>query len=95
MQNGLWMSTIHGRKSVAGDVEAEVERYFNNTGTTIISFLGLGGIAFGVIIGILGFMSKLHNGKFAIAGGVFLVIFSVLMMKLDDDKFEQWTPEVV
>ena len=93
--NAKWfMDEYHSwQESVAGDVEAEVERYFNNTGTTIISFLGLAGMAFGVIIGILGFMSKLHNGKFALAGGVFLVIFSVLMMKLDDDKFGQWTPE--
>ena len=66
-------------------------QYFNDTGSSIISAIGIGGIVFGAIIAILGFMTKLNNGIYALAGGIFLIIFSAILLRLDDDIFGKWT----
>jgi len=81
------------KESVKASVEGRVENEFNDTGTVICSGLSLGGIVFGIIIGALGFMTELGNGVYAIGGGIFLVIFSFLLLNVDDDKFGQWTSE--
>ena len=78
---------------VKNEIKPQVEKEFNNKGTKIISILGLFGLIFGIIITFLGFLSNLSNGIFAIGGGIFLIIFSVIMFIMDDDKFGQWTQE--
>ena len=80
-------------ENVKNEVKPRVEEEFNDVGTVIISILGIGGLILGVIFAILGFSTELRSGSYALAGGIFLIIFSVLLMKLDDDKFGRWTPK--
>ena len=68
-------------------------QYFDDTGSTLISIIGFGGLAFGVIIAALGLMTNLANGIYCLAGGIFLVIFSIVIMHRDDDIFGRWTEE--
>ena len=79
--------------NVEDELEPRVNEEFNDTGTTIISGLSVGGLVIGVIMAILGIWTELKSGNYAIAGGVFLVIFSIAIMRLSDDIFGQWTPK--
>lgn len=81
------------QESVKSSLEGRIEKEFHDTGTVIASMLSIGGIVVGIIIAALGFMTELKSGFYAIAGGVFLVAFSFLLMKFDDDKLGQWNPE--
>ena len=65
--------------------------YFDDTGSTLITIISGLGLIFGVIIGALGLFTNLGNGFYALLGGVFLVIFSIVLMRLDDDIFGRWT----
>ena len=76
-------------ESVANSINTA--EYFDDTGSTLISIISGLGLLFGVIIGALGLFTNLGNGIYAIAGGVFLVIFSIVLMRLDDDIFGRWT----
>ena len=69
----------------------DTEQYFDDTGSTMISIIGFGGIIFGVIIAALGLMTSLGNGIYCLIGGIFLIIFSIAIMRLDDDIFGKWT----
>nr|WP_295001796.1 DUF2207 domain-containing protein [uncultured Methanobrevibacter sp.] len=81
------------RENIKNEVKPKVEEEFDDTGTVIISCLSIGGIVIGVIMTVLGFWTELNSGLYSIAGGIFLIIFSVLILKLDDDKFGRWTPK--
>ena len=81
------------QENVCDSLEFRTDEEFDYTGTTIIAVLGVGGLLCGVLLAILGFWTELKSGIYAIAGGIFLIIFSLLIMKLDDDKFGKWTPE--
>ena len=69
----------------------DTEQYFDDTGSTMISIIGFGGIIFGVIIAALGLMTSLGNGIYCLIGGIFLIIFSIAIMHLDEDIFGKWT----
>ena len=69
----------------------KTEEYFDDTGSTIIIFIGLGGIVFGIIIAILGFLTNLGNGLISLVAGILLIIFSVVIMFLPNDIFGRWT----
>ncbi len=71
--------------------EIDLPKYFDDTGSTLISTIGLGGMVFGGIIAILGFMTNLGNGFFCLIAGVILIIFSIGMMMIDEDIFGRWT----
>ena len=77
--------------NVEDELEPRVSEEFNDTGTTIIAGLSVGGLVIGVIMTILGIWTELKSGTYAIAGGVFLIIFSIAIMRLSDDIFGQWT----
>lgn len=93
--NAKWFMDQYNtwRNQVSNEVKGKVEEEFNDTGTTIISALGILGLAAGVIMAILGMWSELNSSGYAVAGGVFLIIFSILLTRLDDDKFGQWKSE--
>ena len=93
--NAKWfMEQYHNwQENVENRIKGKIQEEFNNTGTNIIKIVALGGLIFGIIIAFLGFTTNLHNGIYAIAGGIFLVIFSILIMMVNDDKFGQWTPK--
>ena len=76
-------------------VENQIDKdyYFIDTGSTLISAIGLGGMVFGAIIAILGFMTNLGNGIYALVGGIFLIIFSVALFGIKEDIFGRWTKE--
>ena len=76
-------------------VESKIKKpyYFDDTGSTINAFLVTGGCVFGAILIILGFLTNLGNGIYCIAGGIFLVIFSLILMFLDEDILGRWTKE--
>ena len=65
--------------------QINLEEYFDGTGSSMISFISVAGLVFGVIIAILGFTTELGNGVYALAGGIFLIIFSIAIMRLDED----------
>ncbi|AMD17849.1 hypothetical protein TL18_07340 [Methanobrevibacter sp. YE315] len=71
--------------------KANAPYYFDDTGSTISSFIMFGGLIFGIIILILGFITNLLNGFYCIIAGIFLIIFSVAMMFLNEDIFGRWT----
>ena len=98
------LSSEYNAKKFMGDYEIweenvkkeyleDTSRYFNNTGSTLISAIAGLGILFGIIIAALGIMTKLKNGSISLWGGVFLVIFSIILLRLPDDVFGQWTSE--
>lgn len=70
-----------------------IEKYFNNRGSSIMKKLSIAGIVFGIIIFLLGLFTNLHNGIFAIGGGIILAVFSFICMVLPEDIFGQWTRE--
>ena len=106
-ENSLNLSQLNSRLSSESNAQAFMDKisawedsvknsidystYFDDTGSTLISIIGFGGIAFGVIIAALGLMTNLGNGIYSLAGGVFLIIFSIVMMHLDEDIFGRWT----
>ena len=59
----------------------------------MITFISSLGTVFGIIIAALGFTTNLGNGIYALAGGVFLIIFSIALLRFDDDIFGRWTEE--
>lgn len=69
----------------------ELETYFNNEGSVIMKILGIGGLILGIIIFVLGIMTNLNNGVYAIGGGIALAIFSFIVIMLPEDIFGQWT----
>ena len=60
--------------------QINLEEYFDGTGSSMISF-----------ISVAGFTTELGNGVYALAGGIFLIIFSIAIMRLDEDIFGRWT----
>ena len=69
----------------------ELETYFNNKGAKLMKILGVCGLTLGIIIFILGLITNLNNGIFAIGGGIALGIFSLIVIVLPQDIFGQWT----
>ena len=106
-ENSLNLSTLNKRFSSESEAEWFMDRfkeweelvqnqidtqyYFDDTGSTWISGISIGGIAFGIIFAILGFSTKLGNGLFALAGGIFLIIFSIAITYVPEDIFGKWT----
>ena len=78
-------------ETVEKESEKKKEEYFEDTGSTLITAIGLLGIVFGIIIAFLGLMTNLGNGFYCLVGGIFLVIFSVAIMFLPEDIFGRWT----
>ena len=68
-----------------------LETYFNNKGSKFMRKLGIGGLVLGIIIFLLGLFTNLHNGIYAIGGGIALAIFSFIVIMLPEDIFGQWT----
>ena len=68
-----------------------LETYFNNKGSKFMRRLGIGGLVLGIIIFLLGLFTNLHNGIYAIGGGIALAIFSFIVIMLPEDIFGQWT----
>ena len=71
--------------------EINLSEYFDDTGSTLINAIALGGMVFGGIIAVLGFMTNLGNGFFCLIAGILLFIFSIALMHLDEDIFGRWT----
>ena len=69
----------------------ELETYFNNKGAKLMKILGVCGLILGIIIFILGLITNLRSGVFAIGGGIALAIFSFIVMVIPEDIFGQWT----
>lgn len=76
-------------KSVKSKIDTS--KYFNDTGSKIIRGIGLGGIVFSIIIIIMGFLTNLANGFYCLIAGIFLLIFSAVLLYLNDDIFGRWT----
>ena len=73
--------------------EETVSRYFNDRGSDIMMFLAIGGIVMAAIMLFLGLTTNLKAGIYVLAGGAFLLVFSIALLFLPDDIFGQWTPE--
>ncbi len=73
--------------------EETVSRYFNDSGSDIMMFLAIGGIVMAAIMLFLGLTTNLKAGIYVMAGGAFLLVFSIALIFLPDDIFGQWTPE--
>ena len=73
--------------------EETVSRYFNDRGSDIMMFLAIGGIVMAAIMLFLGLITNLKAGIYVLAGGAFLLVFSIALLFLPDDIFGQWTPE--
>lgn len=91
--NGKWfMEKIREwESSVENDME--VSRFFDDRGSSIMNVIGLLGIPFAIALIVLGFITNLNNGLYSIAGGIFLIIFSIIITMSDDDIFGRWTKE--
>ena len=73
--------------------EETVSRYFNDSGSDIMMFLAIGGIVMAAIMLFLGLTTNLKAGIYVMAGGAFLLVFSIALLFIPDDIFGQWTPE--
>ncbi|WP_303372218.1 DUF2207 domain-containing protein [Methanobrevibacter sp.] len=69
----------------------KLDKFFDDTGSTLIGIIGLGGIVIGIILSILGFLTNLSNGFYALIAGIFLVVFSIALLCIDEDIFGRWT----
>lgn len=69
----------------------QLETYFNNKGAKLMKIIGVGGLILGIIIFILGLLTQLRTGMYAIGGGIALSIFSFIVIMLPEDIFGQWT----
>ena len=69
----------------------DLEYYFTNTGSKLIKIISIGGLVFGIIIAILGLITTLNNGFYCIIAGILLTIFSVILLRIDEDIFGRWT----
>lgn len=98
------LSSKHNAKSFQEDygiwadhVETESNskrsQYFDERGSKLISTIRILGLAFGVIITILGSSTELGNGYISILGGIFLIVFSVALKFVPEDIFGRWTKE--
>lgn len=65
--------------------------YFNDKGSTIMKGIAIIGIVVAIIMILLGYLSRLSAGFYAIGGGIFLIIFSAIELFVPDDIFGQWT----
>ena len=79
------------KNTVTNNANAKTQEYFDDTGYSIILFMGIGGIVFGIILAVLGFLTNLRNGTIALIAGVILVIFSIAIMMVPNDIFGRWT----
>lgn len=73
--------------------EIDLDHYFDDTGSTLIGGIGVGGIVFGAIIAILGYMTNLGNGIYCLIVGILLIIFSFGLIYINEDVFGRWTEE--
>lgn len=71
--------------------EINLSEYFDDTGSTLIGAISLGGLIFGALLAILGYMTNLGNGFLCLIAGVLLFIFSLALLRFDDDIFGKWT----
>ena len=72
---------------VKNESSSKRSEYFDDRGSTLISAIGFLGLAFGVVIAILGFLTELGNGYISILGGGFLIVFSLALMFVPEDIF--------
>lgn len=79
----LWQESVKDK--------IDLPYYFDDKGSTIISILSIAGIVFGMIIAILGFIATLKSGIYPTVAGIFLIIFSLALVFLDNDIFGRWT----
>ncbi len=92
--NGKWFVSQfdNWKDAVKNEIPGNgLSEYFNDAGSTLISAISLLGIAFGIILAILGIFTNLHNGFYSLVSGICLVIFSIVLLRLPDDIFGQWT----
>ncbi len=82
-QIGNWQSAVED--------EIDTPYYFDSKGSTMIKTISVGGMVFGVILAILGFTTTLGNGIYPLVAGIILILFSVAIMRLDEDIFGRWT----
>ena len=78
---------------VKNESSSKRSEYFDDRGSTLISAIGFLGLAFGVVMAILGFLTELGNGYISILGGGFLIVFSLALMFVPEDIFGRWTKE--
>ena len=71
----------------------DVDKYFDDAGSTMIAFISFGGILLGMIILFLGFFTNLSSGLYARVGGIALIVISVAYFFIDEDIFGRWTKE--
>ena len=79
------------KSTVTNNAEAKKQEYFDDTGHTLIISIGLGGMVFGFLLAIFGFLTNLRNGTLACIAGVLLIIFSIVIMVVPNDIFGRWT----
>lgn len=91
--NAKWFMEKIGDWETSVKNETNPAKYFDNTGSTIIMCIGLIGIVFSIIIAILGVTTPLKNGLYCIIGGIFLLIFSIAILLVNEDIFGKWTEE--
>ncbi len=70
-----------------------LKSYFNSRGNRIMTFLSIGGIIAAIILIILGIFTNLKAGLYTLVGGIFLLVFSIILIAIPDDIFGQWTPK--
>ena len=89
--NAKWfMSQFEHWEETVKD-QINLPEYFDDRGSTAIAAISIGGLAFGAIIAILGFTTELKSGVYALAGGILLIIISLVLMRLNEDIFGRWT----
>ncbi len=79
------------KEHVKDETSDLTNQYFDGRGSDLIIAIALGGLVFGIIIGILGFTSQLGNGIYCIVGGIFLIMFSLLLFNIPKDIFGRWS----
>ena len=71
--------------------ENGVESYFNDTGSSEMTGLGIVGIFVGIAIAAIGFFFGGTHTFTTIVAGIALVVFSVILLFIPESVFGQWT----
>lgn len=91
--SGKWFmeKLINWENAVKNEIDKS--KYFNEDGYTRIYIIAFGSLGFGIAIAALGFTTNLGNGKYSLIAGILLIIFSIFLLRLDNDIFGRWTKE--
>ncbi|WP_413862007.1 DUF2207 domain-containing protein [Methanobrevibacter sp. UBA417] len=71
--------------------EDKLKKIFINTGSTIFTFIGIGGIILSIFIAAMALLSTIPTATYSLVGAIIIFITSIICLILPDDVGGRWT----